>query len=391
MRIGIVGARLAGSYSALLLAEAGHEVVLFDDTIEREKPCGGGVTAKALRTMEWFKHHPLPHNEIRYLRMRTASGEAATLPLRNPIRIFSRASLDSALRDAAARAGAEFHEERVTGFETDGAGWVVTTPTCTRSVDFLIGADGATSSVRPKVTSRFEATDLSLALGYYVPGLFHPDTVVAAFQEHGFPGYLWSFPRVDHSSVGILRRLPGTRSDVLRRRVEEFIDREYPGTGQARRFYAARIPCLSRKSLAGQKTSGTRWALLGDAAGFADAVTAEGIFYALRSAELLAGCFKSGEPAAFDRAWREDFGRDLMRSAGWRDRFFAGTLLFKAFVSRAVQLTRLSGTVGRLTDDVIAGLMDYAGLRRNLLLRSPQILVETILRRFQMRLDAQAS
>jgi hypothetical protein len=80
-----------------------------------------------------------------------------------------------------------------------------------------------------------------------------------------------------------------------------------------------------------------------------------------------------------------------MRSAGWRDRFFAGTLLFKAFVSRAVQLTRLSGTVGRLTDDVIAGLMDYAGLRRNLLLRSPQILVETILRRFQMRLDAQAS
>jgi flavin-dependent dehydrogenase len=391
MHIGIVGARLAGSYAALLLAELGHAVVLFDDSVGREKPCGGGVTAKALRTMKWFRHHRLPHNEIHYLRMRTASGETATLPLRNPIHIFSRSSLDSALRDAAIRAGADFHEERALGFERDGDGWAVLTPTGTHNVDFLVGADGATSSVRPRVTTRFEGTDLSLALGYYVPGLFHPDTVVAAFQEHGFPGYLWSFPRVDHSSVGILRRLPGTRSDVLRQRVEDFIEMEYPGSSQGRRFYAARIPCLSRKSLATQKTAGKRWALLGDAAGFADAVTAEGIYYALRSAELLAGCFRIGDPAAFDTVWREDFGRDLLRSAGWRDRFYAGTLLFKAFVARAVQLTRLSETVGRLTDDVIAGLMDYAGLRRNLVLRSPQILVETVLRHLRLRVHALTS
>lgn len=51
MKIGIVGARVAGSYAGLLFSRLGHETILFDDAVEKEKPCGGGITAKGLRKM----------------------------------------------------------------------------------------------------------------------------------------------------------------------------------------------------------------------------------------------------------------------------------------------------------------------------------------------------
>ena len=55
--------------------------------------------------------------------------------------------------------------------------------------------------------------------------------------------------------------------------------------------YAARIPGLAAKTWDSRKVCGDDWALLGDAAGFADPVTGEGIYYALRSAELFAEAY----------------------------------------------------------------------------------------------------
>ena len=139
--------------------------------------------------------------------MTTKDGRAAELPLRRPIYIFSRATLDLSLRDAAMQAGARFIPERATGFIPVGEAWAISTHRGQYEVSFLVGADGACSSVRAVTAGKYSAGDLSLALGFYLPGLYHRDTALALFQEPGFQGYLWSFPRVDHSSVGILRRL----------------------------------------------------------------------------------------------------------------------------------------------------------------------------------------
>jgi len=136
-----------------------------------------------------------------------------------------------------------------------------------------------------------------LALGYRLPGFYEPGTIRIAYQEQGFIGYLWSFPCVDHSSVGIGRLLPESRSADLRKRVDDFISNQYPGAGAGKEFYAALIPCLSRKSLLRQRVCGDKWALLGDAAGFTDGVTAEGLYYALRSAELLAESIRKRKAA----------------------------------------------------------------------------------------------
>jgi len=107
MKIGIVGARLAGSYAALILARRGHEVLLMDPTVG-EKACGGGITAKALATMPWFRDRALPYREISAVELATPDGCTATVPLSRPIHIYSRATLDTALRSAAIRAGACF-------------------------------------------------------------------------------------------------------------------------------------------------------------------------------------------------------------------------------------------------------------------------------------------
>lgn len=376
MRIAIIGARLSGSYAGLLLSRQGHEVLLFDDSTCREKPCGGGVTGKALNTVAWFNDLRLPHTEIRTMRMTDQQGDSVDLPLQNPIQIYSRAVLDTALRDAACRAGARFLGERAVSFARLKSGWSVQTTGGSYGADFLIGADGATSTVRAAVAGKFLAADLSLALGFYLPGLYHPTTIITEFQENAFEGYLWSFPRVDHASVGIFRWLPTSNAAELRRRVTNFIESHYPDSPRERTLYAARIPTLSRRRLADQRVCGLDWALLGDAAGFAEAITAEGICYALRSAELLAEAFLRREPVLYEKLWRTDFGQDLFRAAAWRDRFYAGNFLFERFTRRVIQLSRLSPTIRRYTDELIAGHSRHGEFRQHLIVRLPKILVE---------------
>jgi flavin-dependent dehydrogenase len=127
-----------------------------------------------------------------------------------------------------------------------------------------------------------------------------------------------------------------------------------------------------------QRVCGDGWALLGDAAGFADAITAEGIFYALRSAELLAGAFREGHPAGYEQAWRRDFGADLQCAAAWRDRFYAGTLLMKSHIDRMVGLAKKSATAQHLADQWISGRSTYRRFRNRLILNIPRILAESL-------------
>jgi flavin-dependent dehydrogenase len=378
MKIGIIGARLSGSYAAHILSSLGHEVLFFDPATHGEKACGGGITAKALATMPWFRDHTVPYSEIRTVELTTLDGCSAEVPLSRPIHIFSRAQFDETLRTAAMKAGARFYPERAIRFTPSADGWSIATDSgAIHDVDFLIGADGANSSVRARVAAKLAATDLSLALGHYVPGSHHPDKVIIVFQENGFHGYLWSFPRVDHASIGIIQRLPGIKAADLRRRVEAFIAARYPHAGTSD-FFAARVPCLSRQTLATQRACGPAWALLGDAAGFVDAITSEGIYFALRSAELLGEAFRAGNPQSYEQRWRRDFGTELERAAAWRDRFYSGKFIRHSFTERVVRMIHGSTTVRRITDGVISGRLQYQHIRSRLLAQSPRILAETL-------------
>ncbi|MEP6636901.1 MAG: NAD(P)/FAD-dependent oxidoreductase, partial [Acidobacteriota bacterium] len=107
------------------------------------------------------------------------------------------------------------------------------------------------------------------------------------------------------------------------------------------------------------------WALLGDAAGFADPVTGEGIYYALRSAELFAQCILAGTPLAYEQVWRDDFGRELKRAAQMRRRFY-GNFWGAPFTERMIEFARGHRGIKRVLGDLVAGEQGYVGLKKKL-------------------------
>ena len=121
-------------------------------------------------------------------------------------------------------------------------------------------------------------------------------------------------------------------------------------TNRTTKSSAPRFPASPAKTSPIKRLFGGNWALLGDAAGFADPVTGEGIYYALRSAEVFAEAYLSGQPQAYEARWREDFGADLSRAAQMRRRFY-GNFWGAPFTERMIEFaprpSRRKARVGR--------------------------------------------
>src|SRR5205823_8523606 len=125
--------------------------------------------------------------------------------------------------------------------------WSLYTRDTSMQADFLIGADGATSLVRRSVSTGLSASDLSVTLGYFIPGNFAPHMKIYFVPE--FEGYIWSFPRPTHTSYGLITRSgPGwtARAKTL---LFNFIAADIVSEvlDQAE-FYSAHVPCLGTRS-----------------------------------------------------------------------------------------------------------------------------------------------
>ena len=108
----IVGAGPAGSFAAELLARGGAKVALFDGRPEGEpKPCGGGVTAKALKA--WPQLLNAVGRTITELDLYSPSSKRLHLQLEEPFAIYSRIAFDGYLRDRARDAGAHVISQKM--------------------------------------------------------------------------------------------------------------------------------------------------------------------------------------------------------------------------------------------------------------------------------------
>ena len=105
--------------------------------------------------------------------------------------------------------------------------------------------------------------------------------------------------------------------------------------------------------------------LLGDAAGFADPVTGEGIYYALRSAELFADAYLEGKLLEYEPRWRADFGAELRRASQMRRRFY-GNFWGAPFTERMIKFARGHRGVKRVLGDLVAGEQGYTDLKKKL-------------------------
>ena len=141
-----------------------------------------------------------------------------------------------------------------------------------------------------------------------------------------FEGYLWSFPRADHLSVGICGKMAQNSSAQLRQHLDTFVAEEKICLDGAK-FYSHVLPSPQARTIRDRRVAGRNWAMAGDAAACVDPVTGEGLFYALKSGDLLAQTLIDGQPESYPERLRSAFSADLELAAGLACKLFRGTFL----------------------------------------------------------------
>ena len=390
----VAGAGPAGSFAAERLARAGVRVALFDGRPAGDpKACGGGVTSKALKA--WPHLLDAVGRTIDELDMYSPSGKHLHLKLEEPFAVYSRIAFDTFLRERARDAGAQVFAEKISarGFKRADDGWLVSTQSGAEfSCKYLIGADGANSAIAKKLAGPLPPAEMEVAFGYRapLPEKGEAATVVAFLPD--WVGYAWAFPRIDHVSFGIATTQDAFDHESLDKLLWDFMVSYYqaPSGGktqsrmrlwkkdetpagslqykqlkQSAERYAARIPGLAPRTWDTRRACGEGWALLGDAAGFADPVTGEGIYYALRSAELFADAYLNGSPEQYEQRWRADFGGELKRASQMRRRFY-GNFWGAPFTDRMIEFARGHRGIRKVLGQLVAGDQGYVNLKKKL-------------------------
>jgi flavin-dependent dehydrogenase len=105
---------------------------------------------------------------------------------------------------------------------------------------------------------------------------------------------------------------------------------------------------------------------VGDAAAWVDPITGEGLYYALRSGDLLAEALIADRPAEYPARIRKAFSADLEFATRIARRFYRGRFLGGAVATRMIQFIERSPTFRALMADLFGGSQDYCSLKRRL-------------------------
>jgi flavin-dependent dehydrogenase len=329
----IVGARVAGSATAMLLARLGHDVVVVDqasfpsDTVSTHSIARSGM----VQLRRWGLLDEILDSGAPAIRQVTfnAAGESVSRRIKDKAGVDCvvaprRYVLDTILASAAARAGAEVRPGvTVTGLQRDGHGRVVgvsghdhTGAPLELGARYLIGADGLGSRVARSVGAAInEARPGGGAAQYaYYTGIpwsgieffVAPRSFAGVFPTHDGQACIWVCnPAADAKAV---RRMTRSRLEAF----GQLLGRAAPPLAerlrQARR--TSPVQGMLRQPNQLRQAVGPGWALVGDAGYYRDAVTAYGISDAFRDAELLA--------VALDQALRADAGEEAAGLAAYQ-------------------------------------------------------------------------
>jgi len=328
----VVGGGPAGATAATVLARAGRNVVVVDKaTFPRDKCCGDGLTAAALRELEDLGVRPesVPGwQAVEEARVCSPSGYTVRLPLPSGRGLFAavapRAALDAAVLDAARDAGALVH---------DGHGMVSAEPT-TDGVElevdglgrvrapFVVGADGAWSPLRHLLGAQIPGYlgDWHAFRQYFSDVGPDADALWVWFEADLLPGYAWSFPLPGgRANVGFgIQRDRGIAVRDMKRLWPDLL-----GRPEIRRVLgdAARPegphkawPIPARVEHMPLTTAGGRVLFVGDAAAATDPLTGEGIAQAMLTGRLAAKAVQEAgpvRPVLAGRRYEADVGRSL--------------------------------------------------------------------------------
>jgi geranylgeranyl reductase family protein len=314
----VVGAGPSGTTLARTLARAGAGVLIIEkEALPRPKTCAGGVTTRAAALLD-FDISELAEAVPDVYRFSYRLGEPEFKIWDKPlVRTVTRARFDHLLARKALDEGVTLRDGvKVTGVEYWDGRAVVHTPTGDYRARVLAGADGATGVVARSFPHPL-ACDMSAGMEAEVfvepAKLAEWKGMLAIDYGDHLHGYRWVFPKADHLSVGSCG--PLRYATRFRKHITEMLDKLFQPC-RVERLRSALVPIHTSP---GGLVNGPAL-LLGDAAGLVDAMTGEGIYYALKSAQLAAPpilqYLSGGDPdlAGYDRAIAEEVIPDLQIS-----------------------------------------------------------------------------
>ncbi len=362
----IVGAGPAGATLARGLAKEGVDTLLLEKArLPRCKPCAGGVTARAAKLLD-FDISPVAEQTVCGGRVSYNLAGKCERSWHSPlIYNVSREKFDALLCGEAVRAGARLTDgSRVESIEKAEAGYRIETSSGSYFSRTLIGADGANSAVARalNLTSGF-------SYGIGIEAEVFPDDKALAVHGNRIEidigtlpaGYGWCFPKKEHLSIGVAGYLSHTKK--LRPYLERLVAHYCPGDFEIKSLRGAGMRIRNNRNtpiVAGGAL------LVGEAAGLVNAFTGEGIYYAIKSAELAAPAvlkYLNGETAGYSeyrRAVDEEIWPELGVSYTVARMALCGgigasRLFFNSFVSNKRLWRKLAG--------VLSGELTYAEFR----------------------------
>jgi geranylgeranyl reductase family protein len=324
----VAGAGAGGAAAAYHLTRAGLKTMVVDKAqLPRYKACGGAIPRTALERFPFaidgvIQAEP---DSVRYEFPGRSPIELA-LPGR-PVAMVMRQEFDAFL---LAQSGAEVLDRtEVTGVVEEGAEVRVEAGGRVWRARYLVGADGAVSTVARKLGLRRKRR-LGGTLEAEVPlrdaRLRDEFGSRALFSFGVVPwGYAWVFPKGDHLSVGIGRFRPGKVN--LRSALQREVDRLGIALGglevRGHPLPSYQAPMWPFWSNSSQEPISTRRCLLvGDAAGLVDPFIGEGIRHAMTSARLAAEAIVRDDLSGYERVVWQEIGHDLATSGLLADAYY---------------------------------------------------------------------
>ena len=436
----VVGAGPAGATAAWALASNGVRVQLLDRSVfPRNKPCGGGIS---MRVLPRFPHLArelgrISTHEISRLYLEGPAGTSTVIESDGPAALMiRRVEFDALLVSLAVEEGAELVPGVDVVHARQDAHSVALVARDGRqfTAPLVIAADGVHSVVARRLglnpgwpassialdmmeeTPREQLRDIdpsTLWVSYgYEPGFGTRDSGFAgcsanpksqipnpaavagrsANPESQIPnpaaeGYAYIFPKRDHVNIGVGYVLSYFRSEIADAPYElqrGFVDRLRErgivvGDSVREHFTPYLIPVGGPLREPGRG----RVLIAGDAGGFVNGFTAEGIYYAMVSGELAARAIlaTAAEPAklltAYRKACDDEIGCELRDSVSIRRYLFAD----RSRIARVIDGANRERALTRLILDFATGRRSYRAVRRRILARAPLLTARLLVQR----------
>lgn len=380
----VAGAGPAGSTTARECALRGMSVLMLDRAeFPRDKPCGGGVNLRTTHLLP-FTLSEVTERTIYALQVSVRAGKSYTRRSDEPLTYMTqRRRLDAFLAERAVQSGVAFRERApLREVDIDGR-WVnVRAGNEQFRARALVGADGANGK-----TARLSGIPVQRSLGIALEGNMTVSAEEAerwrdtfAVDVGGSPGgYGWLFPKGDHVNIGVGGNWPVGPS--LRDRLHH-LTRYYGFSPDALWGVNGHpLPVYQKGSVVQRGNV----ALVGDAAGFVDPLTGEGIFSAVKSGQIAArhlAAFASGtvnDLSGYAREIEADLVPDLLVSIQLHQIFHIAPPI-------AAEMVKRSSRMWRLVCALLTGRIGYAGVKQRSETLARAIDVASAAGRFKARL-----